>query len=111
MFHFHQMNCFSNTLWFVPVNWLGSSCGHCTKTAAAGANISKYHERCCAFSPAFSHVGTIATLANSVKFMGIDEATDMLIVFTNGKLDTKPVGFFYFLLLGNYWKFCHCNNQ
>jgi hypothetical protein len=80
-FYFHQMNCFSNTLRFVPIYCIRPSGSHCAKTTASCTNISENHESCCTCSPAFSHIGAVTAFANSMKFVRVNQAANMLIAF------------------------------
>ena len=94
MFHFHQMNGLRYALWLIPIYRQRSACCNGTKSAAACANITENHEGCRTGSPAFAHIRAIATFTNRVEFVGVDQPTNVLVIFANGKFDTKPIRFF-----------------
>ncbi len=56
---------------------------------------------CCTRAPAFTHVRAIATLANSVKLMGVDKPANLRILGTHRQLHAKPVWLAFLLLRGN----------
>src|SRR5579871_233345 len=85
------MDSFGNTLWLVPINSFRPAGCYCTKAATARADVPKDHKCCCAFAPAFAHVRAVATFANGVKFMFVNKAADMFVIFANRQFHTKPV--------------------
>src|SRR4051812_8946059 len=96
MFHFHQVNCFSHSLRFIPVYRVGSAGCHRTKTAAPGTGISENHEGSSTLSPALTHVRTVTTFADGMQLMRVYQSTNLLIIFTGWQLNTKPVRLFDF---------------
>jgi hypothetical protein len=82
MFYLHQENSFGNTLWFVPVNWQWFPGSNSTKSAASGADISQDHKSGCSRAPALTHIWTVATLADCMKFMLVYQAPDLLKTFS-----------------------------
>ncbi len=106
MFHFHQVNGFRHSLWFIPIQFFGFASCYSAETTASCAGVAQYHECRSAFAPALTHIGTIAAFANGMKLMIINDLPDLFKILADGKFYPKPVWFFgsEFRYDG---KFCH----
>src|SRR5690554_4920275 len=91
------MDSFRYTLRLIPVNRFGPAGSYRTKTVTAGADISQYHKSGCTFSPAFTHIRTIAAFTNSMQLMCINQIAHMLILLANRQFYPKPVWLLRFL--------------
>jgi|SRR5688572_20626240 len=105
------MDGFSYSLRLIPIHFPRSSRSHRTKATAPRTDISEYHESSRTGTPTFTHIGTIATLANCMKLVRIYQSADMFVILTNRKFYPEPVRFFYSKLslnnTGNNRKLCH----
>ena len=83
VFDLHEVDGFGYALGLIPVDGLRAAGSDGAETAAAGTDIPKDHKGCRSFPPAFAHIGAIAAFADGMEFMGIHEAPDMLIIFSD----------------------------
>ena len=89
--YLHQLNRISYPVWFIGVNCQRLTGCNCAKGAGTRANIPQYHKSGRTCTPAFTHIWAIATLANGVQFMLVNQAAHMSILLTYREFYPQPI--------------------
>jgi hypothetical protein len=63
------------------------------ETTAAGANITQYHDRCSAFSPALTDVGATRFLTHRMQLKTPKCLSKFSVPLAAGHADFQPLGF------------------
>src|SRR5690348_15124003 len=100
MLHSHFFYGISYALRFIQIIFSWATGSNCTKRATPRAYVSKDHERGRARTPTLSHVWAVAAFANGVKFIFINQFSNLRILRPNRQLHPEPLRFAFFLFGG-----------
>lgn len=79
--------------WLLCIQGKRASAARIAELAGAGADISAYHKGGRTLAPAFAHIGTATTAADSVKVVRVNYTLGLGIVGIGAYAHFQPVGF------------------